>query len=158
MEGDQGKAYQALAVIPAIDLAAMRAELERDEGRRHDVYSDQFGNQTIGVGHKLSRTELPAGHWDDAKIDAVLDDDIGRAVADISGEDWFRACDTDARRRALVNMRFQLGGHGIREFVHSLALIRQKQWAAAADHLKESLWREQTPARADRVIAQIRNG
>lgn len=141
-----------------IDLDAMRKELIRDEGWRNTAYADQFGNQTIGVGHKLHRSELPAGKWSDDKVSKALDADIAEALSDIQGEPWFAVCDTDARRRALVNMRFQLGGRGLRGFVHSLLYIQNQQWEKAGEHLRESLWYSQTPVRAERVIRQIEHG
>lgn len=139
-----------------INIDLLTAELRRDEGVRKSAYQDSEGYWTIGVGRCID-ARLKDGLSDD-EINYLLKNDISRCINDIALEPWFLACDTDNRRRALLNMRFELGADGLREFTHSLALIAAANWAGAADHLQESLWAHQVPERASRVIDLIRNG
>lgn len=134
----------------------LRADLRRDEGCVLSVYTDSEGYYTIGVGRLVDHRRGGGLTYDE--VMDLLDNDIDACVADVENEPWYQACDTDARRRAILNMRFELGRDGIREFKTSLGLIAAKQWGAAADHLEQSLWASQVPARAARVIGMIRNG
>lgn len=139
--------------MSVVDLGLLEQELIRDEGLREDAYQDSLGFWTQGVGHLLS--SKPAGSWSKEHCLEVLRQDIQVAVADISHECWFLSADTDARRRALANMRFQLGGSKLRAFKNSLRLIAEKQWLEAGQELRKSKWYVQTPVRAERIIRMI---
>lgn len=137
----------------------MRAELSRDEGRRHQAYRDSLGFWTIGVGHKLPLHTRNARdlQWDDRTIDHWLDIDIQTAVALNQPHLWFRALDTDPRRRALVNMRFNMGRH-LDGFHSFLNLLETGAFREAAKDLKDTLWFHQVGDRAARIMEQIIHG
>ena len=142
-----------------IDERLMRAELSRDESREHKAYRDTLGNWTIGVGHKLPLwTKHPERLvWTDTQIDHWLDQDIQAALQTNLPLFWFKTLNTDPRRRALVNMRFNLGRHldGFHSFLHYLS---QAEWQAASDDLTHTLWEKQVGARAWRIQEQIVHG
>lgn len=142
------------------NLQQLIRELRRDEGVRYTRYQDTLGYWTIGVGHLLKGANDPL--WSktltDAEVDELLREDILKAFTDIASEQFYRACDTDARKRALINMSFQLGHNGLREFVNSLREIAQKKWKQAGARLRLSKWYRETPVRAERVIGMIENG
>ena len=122
-----------------IDKVTLRDELRRDEGCIPYAYTDSLGYWTIGVGRLIDRRK--GGRLSDQEIDYLLDNDIDSHLGDIRQEDWFQAADTDGRRRALVNMCFQLGKDGLTKFSGFLQLVRQKKWKEAADDLrKNTLW------------------
>lgn len=139
-----------------IDLELVKKELIRDEGLSHSVYQDHLGYWTIGVGRLVDRRR--GGRLSLAEVEYLLANDIQRCLEDIHTEPWFLAADTDNRRRALINMRFQLGGQGIRSFKNSLRMISEQRWAEAGANLRKSKWYRQTTARAERVIRMIENG
>lgn len=75
----------------------LSAFLEQLEGRRRHVYRDTAGHATVGVGHKLTESEvergavLIAGEWvycdgglTDEQIDALADQDTRKAAAAIA--------------------------------------------------------------------------
>ena len=138
------------------NLELMKAELIRDEGIRHSAYQDHLGYWTIGVGRLID--ERKGGRLTQTEVETLLQNDIEVCLKDISNEAWFLGADTDNRRRALVNMRFQLGDRGIRTFKNSLKMIAQQRWAEAGVNLRKSKWYRQTPKRAERVIRMIENG
>lgn len=138
-----------------IDMNQMRTELTGDEGRRRSSYPDSLGFLTIGVGRMIDARK--GGGLSEDEIDYLLDNDIVRCVNEIRNEPWFLACDTDNRRRAVVNMRFQLDVH-LNGFVNTLQAVVEQDWKRAAVCLRKSLWAKQTPKRAARVIAQLENG
>ena len=134
----------------------MKQELIRDEGIQYSAYQDSLGYLTIGVGRLIDQKK--GGHLSQDEVDFLLVNDIEYALKDIHQESWFLSADTDNRRRALVNMRFQLGPSGIRTFKNSLSLLTQGKFKEAGIELRKSQWYQQTPVRAERVIRQIENG
>ena len=59
-----------------IDMEAMSAELERDEGRESMMYKCSADKLTIGVGHNLEANPLP-----NAVIDLLLECDISEVMS-----------------------------------------------------------------------------
>jgi lysozyme len=93
-----------------MDVAKLKAELERDEGRRLHAYRDSRNLYTIGVGHLLGTMPRMLDITDD-ECDALYFFDVRLA------ESIARSCVPgfgslgDVRQRALVNMAFNRGGH-----------------------------------------------
>lgn len=138
-----------------IDYKAMIAELNDDEGRKRFAYKDSLGYWTIGVGRLID--ERKGGGLSEDEIDYLLHNNIAHALHAIQDTPWFKACDTDARRRAMVSMYFQLENH-IFGFKNSLAAIARQDWKTAGRYLRNSLWAKQTPNRAAKIIAMLESG
>ena len=141
-----------------MDLVSLiTTDLYKDEGKERCVYKDSRGYQSIGVGFLVDPSVPGAGLFDN-EIDFILRNRINIATLDIQNEPWYKACDTDNRRRALVNMRYQLGGAGIRSFTTFLGLVTNQKWIEAGDDLRTTAWYHQTPNRAERVIFMLQVG
>lgn len=162
------------------DMAALAAELAVDEGRRRRRYLCPAAKWTIGIGHNLEGKRFRPETWaaiqaehphlanallddvtelSDALIDRIFGDDVDDAIADLDSL-WpaWRGL-SERRKRALINLCFQLGRDRLAGFVRFWAALRRHDYDLAADELIDSLWYRQTqPARTGRVIAQIRNG
>lgn len=139
----------------------MRTELIRqlrgDEGEEPCVYKDSLGFWTIGIGRLVDDRKPGAGLRPD-EMAYMLNNDIDDRIEALTRKlPWFQDLD-DARRGALLNMSFQLGVEGLLKFKHTLALIRDRQYEEAGEAMLESLWAEQTPARAGRMSEQIKTG
>lgn len=144
-----------------MNLQKLKQELKADEGVRHTIYKDSLGNWTIGVGHLVLPSELSeykGRYVEDKEIDALLESDIHKAFTSISSWPVYKAMDTDARQRALINMSFQLGTKDLAGFKNSLRELENLQWAKAGARLRKSLWYRQTPKRAERVIRMLETG
>lgn len=145
--------------VEALDLPAMRGELEHDEGRRKAAYADSLGYLTIGVGRLIDARR--GGGLSDDEIDYLLDNDIRRKAAALATK-WpaFLAllATEPVRARGILNMAFQLGVDGFLGFRNSIAYLERRQWQQAAANLRLSKWAQQTPERARRVIAMIETG
>lgn len=137
------------------DIEKLSEELKRDEGVRKEPYKDSMGNLTIGVGHLLTG-KVPKS-WTDEEIDTALQEDIRAAYGLVKDTDWYSSLDTDARRRAVVNMAFNLG-HGIFLFKNFIRHIKGKQWSLSALDLNLSLWHQQVGARCSRIMRMISDG
>jgi len=145
----------------SFNRAQLQADLRGAEGQRTCVYDDATGepigpgshvrgHPTIGYGHRL---DVPQPH---PLLEMWLDMDIDAAVTALDRElHWWREC-SDAQQRALVELVFNLGAHGLLTFAHFLVYLRAGQLSAAACELANSKWAGQVgPTRAHRIISQI---
>lgn len=138
----------------------LSADIERDEGRKHAAYPDPLTHAapwTIGVGH-TGREVHPGLVWDDAEIDAAKAADIAAVERGLdSAIPWWRQM-LDVRQDCLANMGFNMGVHKLLEFQAFLNLCRAGAYGQAAFDLSRTLWAQEVPARAKRIIDQMRSG
>lgn len=139
-----------------MNVDKLKDELLRDEGFVPHVYLDHLGYQTIGVGRLVDKRRGGGLSQDEAMY--LLGNDIARVVTALDKQYPFFKSLSDTRQRALCNMAFQLGLAGLAKFKTMLGHIAAGRFELAASAAKNSLWARQTPNRADRVIAMIRNG
>lgn len=143
------------------DRDKLIADLEnRDEGFRDFPYDDATGQPvqaqgkvTFAIGWNLQARRLT--HEQARIICGWHVDEIGGQLTSLIK--WFGALD-EVRSRALGNMAFQLGTHGLIEFSGMLSAMRDARWDAAADAALDSKWARQVPARAKRIADMIRTG
>lgn len=139
----------------------MKYELTRqligDEGRRRCVYRDHLGFHTIGIG-RLVDDRKPGAGLRDSEMEFMLRNDIDERIDELTRRlPWFQNLD-DARRGVLLNMSFQLGVDGLLQFKRTLALIEAGKYEDAARNMLVSLWAQQTPERAKRMVEQMKTG
>lgn len=127
-------------------------QLIRHEGLRLFPYVDSVGKVTIGVGRNL--TDVGISH-DEAL--SMLAADVVDATNDLAGFPWFRDLN-EARRRALIDMRFNLGPTRFRGFVHMLAALRAGNYQAAAREMRASKWSQQVSVRAETLARMLETG
>jgi len=132
-------------------------QLKRDEGICEHAYNDSLGFITIGCGRLIDSRKTSSG-LRESEIDYLLNNDIedrrfelGRSLK------WFHELD-DVRQGVLLNMAFQLGVNGLLGFPKMLAAVQKGDWATAAVEMAASKWFRQTPARADRLALQMKEG
>jgi GH24 family phage-related lysozyme (muramidase) len=156
--------------------------LHRDEGLRLKVYWDTEGYPTVGIGHLIT----PQPIRDMAQINKILSQQVGREVTGnpgaISMDEASKLFQEDlkkvqkdigttnallaqvynqenrSRQMALENMAFQLGIGGLAKFRNMLGNMLVKDYKAAFDEARLSLWFEQTKGRASRVTMIILTG
>lgn len=133
-------------------MDAMQEQLERHEGRRAKPYMDTVGKITIGIGRNLSDKGLS-----DDEIDYLYQNDIKEVIEDCATFPWFGTLNP-VRQRVVLDMRFNLGAAGLREFKRFLRMLEQENYTKAADAMRNSLWAQQVKSRADRLIAMMRTG
>lgn len=136
-----------------MNMMQLKAELERDEGRRSKPYRDTEGVLTIGVGWNLEANGLPQ-----AVIDTLFNISIGTALADAQA--LFPTFEnlSEARQRVITNMAFNLGRDRLAGFVKMRAAVAERNWMAAADEMLDSKWAGQVGARATRLAELMRAG
>lgn len=145
-------------------IGSIILDLHFDEGKVAYVYDDATkepirkgsyvrGNPTIGVGRNLADNPLS-----DDEIAYLLNNDIARILIWCNTAlSWFGGLD-DVRKRAIINMVFQLGISHFLRFRFFMEAMQRKDYEQAFGHGKNSLWYEQTPIRAARILQMIRTG
>lgn len=138
-----------------MDMAKMKNQLIEHEGLRLFPYECTSGKLTIGVGRNLSDRGISM-----EEAMAMLDRDIRECADDcvliLGRKAWDRL--SEARQRVLVDMRYNLGPKGLRNFVRTLAAIREQRYYDAAAHMIDSKWAKQVKTRAIRLSKMMREG
>jgi len=155
------------------DRPKLRAELERDEGKRLKVYRCTAGKRSIGIGRNLDSVGIRAAEQNALGLTvaiciasgitgvqayALLDSDINACERDLDARlPWWRSLD-DVRQRVLLNMCFNLGISRLLGFKNTLAHVQARRFSSAAEGMKDSAWHRQVGARALRLEAMMLTG
>ena len=143
-----------------IDITALKAEIEADEGRVSKIYICPAGHPTFGVGHMVRRDDPEAdlrigAPVSEARVEAAFDKDVLDSLADCRALfDGFDKLPGEAQR-ILANMMFNLGRPRLSKFVRLHAAILDQDWAEAAEQMRDSKWHRQLPARSERLINRM---
>lgn len=130
-----------------------------EEGYRRKAYKDAKGYWTIGIGHLLSKTQDFSGvTWSDGKVIAVFEDDLDRSL--LNAKEIFPEWDILPQnvQLAILDMIFNLGANGFRQFKTTIRLIHNGKYLEAAGAALESKWaRQDVPNRAHRTAKLLSN-
>lgn len=147
--------------------------IKKHEGVRFSMYKDSLGIPTVGVGFNLKRPDADAvlasvganltsvmlgKPLNAAQVDALLEKDIAACAADL--RTMIPGFDTlpEKAGAVLMDLRFNLGGAGLRKWPKTLASFRAHDWEAAAKNIESNtIWRSQVGKRADENIALLRS-
>lgn len=132
-------------------IVDVRDDLKRDEGLRLKPYRDTVGKLTIGYGRNLDDvgiTEDEAEYMLEGDIEHVLEQ-LDRTLP------WWNDLN-ESRKRALVNMAFNLGIGGLLKFKKMLAALKAGDYEHAAVEALDSRWAKQVGQRADRIAELLK--
>lgn len=138
-------------------ITNLSEQLRRDEDRRPSVYADSLGYWTIAIGICVD-ARVGCGLYDE-EIDFIFENRKKKNEAALAAElPWTQSLD-EARRGVLLNMAFQMGLHGLREFRQFLTALEAGDYQNAAAAMLDSKWaKHDSPARAQRLAEQILTG
>lgn len=140
-----------------MNVNALYAQLNTDEGRKYKIYVDTVGKRSIGVGRNLDDVGVS-----DAEIDLMLQNDVQRAVNLLDKNIPWWATLTEARQQVLANMCLNMGWGdgrtGLSSFINTLASIKAGDYGKAADNMLMSKWATQVHDRAVRLAKMMRDG
>ena len=145
-----------------MDMGKLKDQIKSDEGYRDSIYLDHLGNRTVGYGHLVTtkdwfRDEKVGFKLSQKDIDALLLDDLGSARRDC--EFLFNDFNSLPNEVKLVcaNMAFQLGVNRLGTFKKMIKAVDEGNYQLASIEMLDSKWaKEQTPARAERLAARMR--
>ena len=138
-------------------LNELEKQIWNHEGFRSRVYLDPAGTIfVVGVGRNIQDKGISK---DEALY--MLRNDIQECTADLLDIfDNFGNL-SEGRRMALIDMRFNLGRGGFREFKDMIRDVRKGSFDSAARHMMESKWYKQVGDRGKRLVnmmLEVKNG
>jgi len=144
-----------------MNLDELRKQLEIDEGVEYEIYNDNLGYATFGVGHLVLES------------DPEYADEIGTPVSESRVVEAFESdCESVLRdcnilyedfgdlpeeaQQVIANMMFNMGRPRLSKFKGMKRGVDSRNWNEAADEMVDSGWYKQVTNRADRLVERIR--
>ena len=144
-----------------MDLDLLREQLEMDEGRVDELYTDHLGYATFGIGHLVLESDPEYGQPLGTPVDAdrvveTFEQDCENVLrdCDILYEDF--ADLPEEAQQVIANMMFNMGRTRLSKFRGMKRGVDSRDWNAAADEMVDSQWYRQVPKRAKRLVRRIR--
>lgn len=132
-----------------MDIDKLTSSIALHEGLKLFPYQDTTGNETIGYGRNLKAKGIS---YDEAKY--LLSNDIKSAIREAQAQDWWPyVSDNDAWSRAMVELVFEMGAHGVAGFHDMLACLKAGNYTGAGDCLLNSRYAAQVGQRAKDIAA-----
>ena len=145
-----------------MDLEKLREELEIDEGRVDEIYTDHLGYPTFGIGHLVVEHDAEYGkeigtYVSENRVIKVFEQDIETVLSDCNRlyED-FEDLPEEAQR-VIANMMFNMGYTRLSKFSGMKRGMDARDWNDAADEMVDSRWYSQVTNRADRLVERMRS-
>jgi lysozyme len=129
-------------------------QLKRHEGLVLHSYTDSLGFHTIGYGRLIDKRR--GGGITREEAEYLLMNDVKKCVRQLESSVSFFSTLPELQKRALVNMCFQLGIHGLLGFRRMLSALKDGDYTRASIEALDSTWAKQTPNRAKEVAAMLR--
>ena len=133
------------------ELEILLSDLKRQEGCSLRSYYCPAGYITIGFGHKIESSPITISK--EYALELLLDDvKHAKECANNLFPNFYTY--PDQIQRAIVNMIFQMGEHGVEKFYKMCAAIKQKDWDTAYKEALDSKWaKKDSPIRAREVAS-----
>lgn len=147
-----------------LDMAALRAQLEYDEGNVQEIYHDHLGYATFGIGHLVRESDAEFGKpvgtpVCEYRVMAAFDNDLADTLADckrLYGLENWHALPGEVKE-ILANMCFNLGVTRLGKFKRMNKAIGEHDWKEAAKEGRDSKWYRQVTKRAERLMTRMEN-
>ena len=132
-----------------MDIKKAKDLIRKHEGLRLKPYICPAGKLTVGYGRNLQDKGI-------SKVEAelMLNNDVNECILDLEKifvTDGFESF-SESLQTALIDMRFQLGYYGFREFKKMIAALKVGNIKLAKIEATDSAWYGQTPNRAKEII------
>lgn len=144
----------------SIPSDALKCQLMIHEGVKYKTYADSKGLPTGGIGHLLRANELalyPIGTpISTERVDTWYSQDVASAIKiaeSLIGSTWGEL--SDIRKRAVIDLAYNMGKAGLSKFTNFLAYMKAKEFNKAGQELNESLWYKQVGRRGPNIIMMI---
>ena len=133
------------------------------EGVRTSMYLDSLGKATIGIGHLIKpheRERYAEGvEISMDEVEELFEMDLNRAAA--GAESLIEECighDLPPHiEEVILEMVYQLGTQGVRNFKNMWKAMRVKDWKKASEEMKDSRWHKQTTKRCESLAEIVAN-
>ena len=141
----------------------LKARVRLHEGVRTQMYLDSLGKATIGIGHLIKpheRERYAEGvEISMDEVEELFEMDLNRAAA--GAESLIEQCIGHELpphiEEVILEMVYQLGTQGVRNFKKFWKALRIKDWKTAASEMKDSRWHKQTTKRCESLAEIVAN-
>ena len=129
-------------------------KIKANEGFKNYVYKDQFKNPTIGYGHLVTTKDafIRNKKYSKTILLDIFNKDIKRSISDFKKNYNYKNM-PDFVQETIIEMIFQLGIRNVLMFKKFNLHIKKKHYYLAALEMMKSRWYDQTPNRANKLIA-----
>ena len=144
-----------------MDLEKLRKELEADEGRIDEIYTDHLGYPTFCIGHLVTERDPEYGkeigtYVPEYRVIKAFKQDIKTVLSDCNRlykdfEDL-----PEEAQRVIANMMFNMGYTRLSKFRGMKRGVDARDWNDAADEMVDSRWYNQVTNRATRLVERMR--
>lgn len=133
--------------MSVIDIATKSLKLH--EGFRDKAYTCTAGKLTIGYGLNLEARGLT-----EKEAEYILQNCINECLDDLETRTYWDEL-TDIQKAGLVDLRYNLGASGFRQFKKMEAALVSGNYAEAALQIMDSSYANQVGKRADNVAGMV---
>ena len=142
---------------------SLKDRVRLHEGVRTSMYLDTLGKATIGIGHLIKpheRERYAEGvEISMDEVEELFEMDLNRAAA--GAESLIEECighDLPPHiEEVILEMVYQLGTQGVRNFKNMWKAMRVKDWKKASEEMKDSRWHKQTTKRCESLAEIVAN-
>lgn len=127
-------------------------QLTNHEGLRLKPYRCPAGKLTIGIGRNLEDKGIT-----EQEARMLLKNDIQECLEDLFPLFEHFAALPETVQQVLIDMRFNLGPAGFRQFKKMIAAVNAGNFIEAAAQMKDSRWYRQVKNRAEALTAMMKN-
>ena len=142
---------------------AVYEQLKIDEGVVNEIYLDDLGYPTFGVGHLVLESDPEHGQdvgtpVSEERVRECFEKDLDTSISEcvaLYGEqfnDW-----PDEVQQIIVNMMFNMGRTRLSGFKNFRKALEDKNWSRAAEEGRDSRWYRQVTNRAERLMERMEN-
>lgn len=141
-------------------MEQLRLTLEVDEGVLFEIYDDHLGHKTTGIGHLITEHDrefgMPVGTLvSQERVTELFEADIASVLRDVH----YLFTDFDElpieAKVTCASLMFQLGLPRYTKFINHRQCIELGDWDGAAREIRNSLYYDQTPMRAERHAIRL---
>ena len=144
-----------------MNIDKLREELAEDEGCKYEIYLDQLGLPTMGIGHMITKDDPEYGKdvgsvVEQSRVQSAFNLDIAVTLEDCQRlyKDFNDL--PEEVQLIIANMMFNLGYPRLSKFKGMKANVDARDWPGAADEMVDSKWYTQVPNRARRLVDRMR--
>jgi lysozyme len=145
-----------------MNIEKLQADLELDEGVKHEIYLDHLGLPTFGIGHLVIESDPEYGSEVGTPVSAERVTEAFKRDIEITLEDCRKLYSDfdelpEEAQLIIANMCFNLGYPRLSKFKGMKAGVDARDWDEAADQMVDSRWYRQVPNRAERLVKRMRS-
>ena len=139
----------------------LREEIAEDEGCKYEIYLDNLGLPTTGIGHLITESDEEYGK----PVGTVVEQERVRQLFALDMAVTIDECKVlfpdfedlpEEVQHIIANMCFNMGRPRLSKFKMMQAAVNARDWNEAAEQMIDSKWYTQVPNRARRLVDRMR--